>query len=66
MAIGNTDIAGNRYDRQLSYSAWWSGNPKVGLDLFIMEIMMIMILTMIMMMTMIMVMIAMTGMRMVW
>ena len=25
-------IAGNRYDGQLSNSAWWSSNTKVGLD----------------------------------
>ena len=50
-SIGNTDTAGNRYDGQLGCSARWSGNTKVGLDLFILGIMrMIMMIRMIMMM----------------
>ena len=43
-SMATIPIAGNRHDGQLGNSAWWSSNPKVGLDLFVMEIMMTMMM----------------------
>ena len=55
-SMATIPIAGNRHDGQLGNSAWWSSYPKVGLDLFVMEIMMIMMMAKILMIMIIMMM----------